>query len=82
MLEYDKIDISEGIGINKTSDSHECKVCRYWCFVKINFAYESLVHNGCHDMTQKSLSFNDFSVATVGRNGFRFSFGALLKVTS
>ena len=28
--EYDKIDISEGIGINKTNASKECDVCHYW----------------------------------------------------
>ena len=32
MLEYDKIDISEGIDINKTNASKECKTCHYWYF--------------------------------------------------
>ena len=30
MLEYDRIDISEGIDTNKTSASKECSVCYYW----------------------------------------------------
>ena len=29
MLYYDRIDISEGIDINKTSASKECDVCHY-----------------------------------------------------
>ena len=29
MLEYDKIDISEGIDVDKTNTSKECKVCHY-----------------------------------------------------
>ena len=29
MLEYDKIDISEGININKTKESKECDICQY-----------------------------------------------------
>ena len=29
MLEYDRIDISEGIDVNKTSASKECNICRY-----------------------------------------------------
>ena len=29
MPEYDRIDISEGININKTNASKECKICRY-----------------------------------------------------
>ena len=30
MLEYDRIDISEGIDLNKISASKECDVCPYW----------------------------------------------------
>ena len=29
MLEYDRIDISEGIDINKTNVSKECKICHF-----------------------------------------------------
>ena len=29
-LEYDKIDISEEIDIDKTNASKECDVCHYW----------------------------------------------------
>ena len=29
MLRYQKIDISEGIDVNKTSASKECEVCHY-----------------------------------------------------
>ena len=32
MLEYDTIDISEGIDINKTNASKECDICHYWYF--------------------------------------------------
>ena len=31
MLEYDRIDILEGIDVNKTSASKECDICHYWC---------------------------------------------------
>ena len=37
MLEYDEIDISEGIDINKTSASKECDICHYWYFLDNNF---------------------------------------------
>ena len=30
MLEYEKIDISEGIDVNKTNLSKECNICHYW----------------------------------------------------
>ena len=29
MLEYDRINISEGIDVNKTSASKECDICHY-----------------------------------------------------
>ena len=40
MLEYDRIDISEGIDMNKTSASKECDICHYWYFLDKNFNYE------------------------------------------
>ena len=32
MLYYDKIDVSEGIDVNKRSASKGCDICDYWCF--------------------------------------------------
>ena len=32
MLYYDRIDIFEGIDVNKTSKSKECDICHYWYF--------------------------------------------------
>ena len=32
MLQYDRIDILEGIDINKTNASKECDICHYWYF--------------------------------------------------
>ena len=29
MLYYDRIDVSEGIDVNTTSESKECNVCHY-----------------------------------------------------
>ena len=41
MLEYDRIDISEGIDVNKSSDkSKECDICHYWYFLDKTFTYE------------------------------------------
>ena len=40
MLEYDRIEISEGININKTNVSKECDVCHYWYSLDKGFRYE------------------------------------------
>ena len=50
MLEYDRIDISEGIDVNKTSLLKEYNICHYWYFKDISFKYERYLCNGCHDL--------------------------------
>ena len=37
MLHYDRIDVSEGIDVNKTSKSKEFDVCHYWYFLNKGF---------------------------------------------
>ena len=46
MLEYDKIDVSEGIDVNKKNASKECDICHYWCFLDKVFKYEPYLYNG------------------------------------
>ena len=55
MLEYDRIDISEGVDVNKTSLSKECDICHYWYFKDIAFKYETYLCNGCHDLMRKAM---------------------------
>ena len=50
MLEYNKIDISEGIDVNKTNASKEYDICHYWYFKDIGFKCEPYHFNGCHDL--------------------------------
>ena len=57
MLEYDRIDISEGIGINKTNASKERDICQYWYFKDICFKYEPYLCNGCHGLLEESYEF-------------------------
>ena len=30
MIYCDRINVSEGINVNKTSESEECNICQYW----------------------------------------------------
>ena len=62
MLEYERIDISEGINVNKTSASKECDICHFWYFKDIGFRYEPYLWNGCHDLMQKAISFNNVAI--------------------
>ena len=74
MLEYDRIDISEGIDINITSASKECDFCHYWYFKDIGFKYEPYLCNGCHDLMQKAMSFNNLAIVYVRRSAYRTNF--------
>ena len=65
MLEYDRIDISEGIDINRISASKECDICHYWYFLNKNFSYEPYLCNGCHDLMQKVMNFNDVAIVSI-----------------
>ena len=46
MLYYDRIDVSEGININKTSASKEFDICHYWYF----FWIKGICFNGMSAM--------------------------------
>ena len=39
IIYYDRIDVAEGIDVNKTSTSKECDVCHYW--YSLNYSFES-----------------------------------------
>ena len=79
MLEYYRIDISEGIYINKTNASKDCKICHYWFFKDIGFKYEVFLCNGFHSLMQKAISFNDVAVAYVKGSACRIHFWYMSK---
>ena len=70
MIEYDRIDISEGIDINKTNASKQCNICHYWYFLDKNFNYEPYLCNGCHDLMQKTTSFDDVGIISIKGNNY------------
>ena len=80
MLEYDRIDISEGIDINKTSLSKECDICHYWYFKNIVFKHGPYLCNSCHDLTQKAMSFNNVAIM-LKEMDTEFIFGIWVKMT-
>ena len=79
MLEYDRIDNSEGTDVNKTSSSKECDICHYWNFKDIGFKYEPYLSNGCHDLMQKAMSFNNVVIIYVKGSTYRIEFWYMSK---
>ena len=79
MLEYDRIDISEGTDLDKTNKSKEYDICHYWYFLDKNFNYELYLCNGCHDVMQKAMSFNDVAIVSIKGNDDRIHFWYMSK---
>ena len=46
MVYSDRMDLSEGIDVNKTTESKECDNCHYWYFLNKGFTFQSNVCKG------------------------------------
>ena len=79
MLEYDQIDISEGIDVNKTNLSKECDICHYRYFKNIDFKFEPYLCNGCHALMQKAMSFNNIAIVYIKGSAYRIHFWYMSK---
>ena len=79
MLEYDRINVSEGIDVNKTNLLKQCDICHYWHFKDIGFKYENYLCNGCHDLMQKAMSFNNVAIVYVKGSAYRIHFQYMSK---
>ena len=64
MLYYDRIDVSEGIDVNKSSASKERDVCHYWYFLNYSFKFQLNVCNRCHDLLM-SMNLSDIVILNI-----------------
>ena len=71
MLQYEKIDVSEGIGVNKTSLSKECMLWDYWIFRDVEFTFEPHVCNGCHDLFTMAYGLGNIAILSAKVSTFR-----------
>ena len=74
MLQYQKIDVSEGIDINKTSASKECELYHCYFFKDIEFKYEEHVCNKCNDLLTIAYSLKELEIL----NAKGATFGCIL----
>ena len=71
MLEYDRIDISEGIDVNKNkSISRECSLGKFYCFLDKNFKYGPCLCDSCYDMSMKANSMQNLTIVCHGDNAY------------
>ena len=74
MLEYDRIDISEGANVNMSNKSKECMLCHYWYFLDKNFSYGPYLCNGCYNIMQKSNDFKNIAIVCIKKSVYRIYF--------
>ena len=59
--------------------SKKYDICHYWYFKDIGFKYESCLCNGCHDLMQKAMSFNNVAIVHVEGSAYRIHFWYMSK---
>ena len=79
MIEYKRIDISEGIDVDKTNKSKECMLCHYWYFLHKNFSYGPYLCDDCYNFSQKSIDFKNIAIAHIKKNAYRIYFLCMSK---
>ena len=70
MLSYEKIDVSKGIDVNKTSAPKKCDICHYWCFLNEDFKFQPNVCNRCHELLM-SMNFSDIAILNIKGSDYR-----------
>ena len=74
MLEYDRIDISEGIDVNKNKNiSRECSLCKFYYFLDKNFKYEPYLCDGYY-MSMKANCMQNLAIVYHGDNAYHVIF--------
>ena len=64
-MQYEKIDVSEGIDTNKTSASRKCMLCHYRYFRDVGFKFEPHVCNKCHDVLMTAFELKNILILNV-----------------
>ena len=62
MAYFDRIDVSEGIDVNKTRESKECDICHYWYFLNKGFKFQPNFCNRCRDLLMISMNLSDIAI--------------------
>ena len=57
----------------------KCDICHYWFFNDIGFKYELYLCNGCHDLIQKAMGFNNIAIVYNKGNAYRIHFWYMSK---
>ena len=80
MLEYDRIDISEGIDVNKCKNiSTKCSLCKFYYFLDKTFNYGPYSCDGCDDMSLKVINMKNLAIVYCVNPAYRINFTRVSK---
>ena len=74
MLEYERIDISDGIDVDMSDKSKKCTLCHYWYFLDKNFSYGPYLCDGCYNIVQKYNKLKNIAIVLVKKSAYRIYF--------
>ena len=65
MLYFDRIEVPDGIDVNKTSTSKECDIFHYSYFSNFSLKFQPNICNKCHDLLMMSMSFSNIATLNI-----------------
>ena len=74
MLEYERIDISDGIGVDMSDKSKKYMLCHYWYFLDKNFSYGPYLSDGCYNIAQKCNKLKNITFVHVKKSAYKIYF--------
>ena len=80
MLEYNRIDLSEGIDTNKCRYIYKkCNLYKFYYFLDKNFNYGPYLCDGCYDMSLKATNMKNLAIVYRGEQAYRINFKSMSK---
>ena len=58
----------------KQINEKKCDISHYWYFSNMGFTCEPHLCNGCHDLMEKAMSFNDVAIVSIKGSDYRIHF--------
>ena len=65
VLYYDRIDVSKGISVNKTSASKDCDIYQYWHFLNYSFKFQP------NDLLMMSVNLSNIAILNIKCSNYR-----------
>ena len=74
MLEYKRIDTSDGIDVDMSDTPKKCMLCHYWYFLDMNFSYGPYLCDGCYNIVEKCNKLKNIAIVHGKKSAYRIYF--------